>query len=365
MFMRFTVLFCVTVFFIMVCYANPEEQPCIRRIQDLRIDTNQHETIYIQVLDLRGNELDNVTIYKSLNAGKSWLNISSTDHWVGDIVVNPKDSQIIYFGNTAFKSYFGNKSTDNGRNWSKIDVAPRLIHPQDTAIMYATSPLGLRKSIDGGTGWIDLKGDWAGCREIVLAHQNPNILYAHCWGGSSDGIFKSSNAGASWSIVLPVTSVWNLAIDPNNSEIVYAGTRFHGVYRSMDGGKKWDTVNRGLPKGMPDMPWDYETRKLHFSKMSAYESIRRLVIDPIRSSILYIGTPSGVFKSIDRGANWRGINKGLPDRFSVSALAIDPKNSDILYIGTWSRGVFKSIDGGENWVPASEGIACGQPINIW
>ena len=357
MFMRFTVLFCVTVFFIMVCYANPEEQPCIREIFSIRIDSNQHETIYSLVHDSIN---DSAVVYKSLDAGEIWRSISSVGGWVGNIVINPKDSQIIY--------HSGGKSINGGNTWDRIQLGPTIIHPQDTAIMYAVVAShngGIRKSIDGGYTWTDLKGNWKRCRAITLALRNPNILYAYCEGGASPGIFKSTNAGVDWNIVLPATGIWNLAVDPNNSEIVYAGTRFHGVYRSIDGGKKWNPANHGLPKGLSAYPpLDAETQDIIKSGVSTYESISRLVIDPIRSNILYVGTDSGVFKSIDRGANWLVINKGLP-KSSVSTLAISPKNSNIIYAGTRSAGIFKSIDGGENWVPASEGIACGQPINIW
>ena len=49
-----------------------------------------------------------------------------------------------------------------------------------------------------------------------------------------------------------------------------------------------------------------------------------LVIDPVNPGTVYAGTANGVFKSTDGGANWTGVNPGLPASTSVFALAIEP-----------------------------------------
>ena len=375
MFARFIALFYLAVLFVTVYYTRAEEQQCIRLIRDIKIDPNQDETIYSLVYDADNRPAmhERHVIYKSLDAGAGWREISSLRPLYREFVIAPNDSQTIYLWQNFASGHMGLKSTDSGETWNEIEVAPSIINPHDTAIMYATVPGGIRKSTDGGATWTDLKGDWERCRQVVLAPRNPQILYAYCEGGTSNGILKSINAGADWDMVLPVMSVWNLTVDPDNSEIVYAGTRYRGVYRSIDGGKQWHSANfdHGLPKGEYGIfsairPWtDFrpeERQDIEKNGGTITQPVIHLAIDPIHPNILYAGTISGVFKSVDSGASWRAINEGLPGNNPVNTLVINPKDSNIIYAGTEFRGIFKSIDGGENWVSANNGIACGPPL---
>ena len=361
MFIRFSAFFCMAFFLIVLCYAESEEQPCVRWIWEVKIDPNQSETIYSNVYDMTINK--NV-IYKSLDAGANWHNISSVNLALHDLLIDPKDSRKIYASINDAHNYGGNKSTDGGITWNYVTTTPNIINPHNSEIMYSIGGGGIRKSTNGGVSWADLKGDWKSCSAVALAFQNPQILYTYCQGGSSPGIFKSTNAGIDWEIVLPIPGIWKLAIDPKNPEIVYAGTRYQGVYRSVDGGKNWKTVKDGLPRGYGPflsgaVPWTMTK-----DEEPVNEPIVCMVIDPMHSNILYVGTSAGVFKSIDSGANWRGINKGLPAS-SVLTLALNPKDPNIIYTGTEFSGVFKSIDGGETWTPASNGIACGPKVLVW
>ena len=72
--------------------------------------------------------------------------------------------------------------------------------------------------------------------------------------------------------------------------------------------------------------------------------------DPHNPTILYAGTErSGVFKSIDAGANWTAASQGLANS-RITALELDPKTPTTLYAGS-ENGLFKSIDGGQLWQP--------------
>lgn len=82
--------------------------------------------------------------------------------------------------------------------------------------------------------------------------------------------------------------------------------------------------------------------------------INTVVVDPTRSSTIYVGNLNGVFKSIDGGVHWLPSSTGLTN-LAVEAIAIDPKNSRTLYIGT-ADGVFKSVDGGGQWQASSSGL---------
>lgn len=126
-----------------------------------------------------------------------------------------------------------------------------------------------------------------------------------------------------------------LAIDPQNPQILYAGTFGGGVFKSIDGGGHWQPVNNGLlDEGPPD--------------------IQTLVIDPQNPQILYTGkshvlSPPGLFKSTNGGTSWQPSGAGLPDNGDVYDLVIDPQTPQTLYALTCCYGIYKSTNGGNNW----------------
>jgi hypothetical protein len=147
------------------------------------------------------------------------------------------------------------------------------------------------------------------------------------------------NSGNSWNKIFNPTTVARLAIDPQNSNNLYAGTWGDGVYRSIDGGGKWTKISTGLAD-----PW-----------------ISELVIDSQTPSTLYAGTQGGMYKSTNNGEQWTKINTGLAE-LRVDALVIDSHDPSILYLGAGAEGswydgyVYISTDGGENWRKVSTGL---------
>lgn len=78
-----------------ICYAESEEKPCTRTIDDIKIDPNQPETIYGNVYDMTINKY---IIYKSLDAGANWHSISLNPVY-RNLLIDPKDSRKIYLVN--------------------------------------------------------------------------------------------------------------------------------------------------------------------------------------------------------------------------------------------------------------------------
>lgn len=137
--------------------------------------------------------------------------------------------------------------------------------------------------------------------------------------GSSEGIFKSKDAGASWFAInngLFWPYVLILAIDPKNSQILYAGTSNKCVFKSTNGGTSWA---------------DYGMHGIYFN---------HLTIDPIFPDILYAATNGvGIYKTNDGGVHWTAINVGLTsDNFYL--VTIDPHTPSTLYAGSWDGVVF-------------------------
>jgi hypothetical protein len=132
-------------------------------------------------------------------------------------------------------------------------------------------------------------------------------------------VYKSTDAGESWNEVGSLSvEVLSLAIDPKNTNVIYACTDGNGVFKSIDGGNNWSK------KGLSNI------------------RVSTIAIDPSNTSIAYLGTPDGqgVFKTIDAGESWLNIGLG---NLSVRSLAIDPKNTSIVYACRPSAGIFKLI----------------------
>lgn len=136
----------------------------------------------------------------------------------------------------------------------------------------------------------------------------------------------------------------NLAADPQNEDIMYAGFSHGGIFKTIDGGSNWEPI------------FDDQ----------AFLSIGHIAIDPNDSETIYAGTGDvnipggffigdGVYKSTDSGETWENI--GLQNHGIIAKIEIDPTNSQIIYVAAMGhpsvqgndRGLYKSVDGGETW----------------
>jgi photosystem II stability/assembly factor-like uncharacterized protein len=127
-----------------------------------------------------------------------------------------------------------------------------------------------------------------------------------------------------------------LAIDPQNTNTMYAGTYF-GIFKTIDGAATWMSASAGLPANSP--------------------FITGLAIDPQNTSTMYAwgGNFPGLVQSVDGAASWHAVS--LPDRFGVSDVAIAPDSttyvSGTVYGANYGpplySTIFKSRDGAASW----------------
>ncbi|GAB4135000.1 MAG: hypothetical protein Fur0041_08770 [Bacteroidia bacterium] len=214
------------------------------------------------------------------------------------------------------------------------------VSPQNPLLMFACAPAGgLWKSTDGGSTWNCLTDflPVIGCSDVAIDPTNDNILYLATGdndGGDtqSNGVFKSTDGGLSWNptgLVFSINQsrkIARLLIDPNNPQILYAGTST-GVFKTFDGGANWYSVSSFSVKDMEFKPGDPNT-------------------------IYACGTK--FYKTTNAGSTWNQITSGLPQPANVARLAIGvtPNDPSYVYIlagqaGTNGfEGVYRSTDSG-------------------
>ncbi len=267
--------------------------------------------------------------WKEMSSGFSSLRIYR-------LAIDPNNTETIYAqsGSYPFSSRLF-KTVNGGKTWKEINSAPTsdvcLVHdPKDSGIVFLGGYGKIWKSPDGGSNWKQFEVDMgvSSIGALAIDPQNTQTLYAG--GEYGGGVFKSTDGGASWNLAsagLRAVVIDALAIDPQTSQILYAGTSLEGVFKSVNGGKTWKAINSLLRT-----------------------SISGLAIDPQNPRIVYAGEKyyeGGVYKSTDRGETWNRVYSSQDS--GVTCLAIDPQDTQTLYAGDSGAGMFKSNNRGKTW----------------
>ncbi|QOL27184.1 glycosyl hydrolase [Thalassotalea sp. LPB0316] len=200
---------------------------------------------------------------------------------------------------------------------------------------------------------------------------NPNNYSEYYVATSSGGLWKTTNAGTTWSPIFDSQASYSLGdvtLDPNNANVVWVGTGENnsqrsvaygdGIYKSVDGGKSWQ--NMGLKNS---------------------EHISEILVDPRNSDVVYAasqgplwskGGDRGLFKTTDGGQTWQNV-LNISEHTGVSDIAFDPQNPDVIYATSYQRrrhvwtlinggpesAIHKSTDGGKTWQKITNGLPSG------
>jgi photosystem II stability/assembly factor-like uncharacterized protein len=181
-------------------------------------------------------------------------------------------------------------------------------------------------------GWVPIGPPGGEVTHLLIHPRNPQILWA---GTPFYGIYKSVDGGASWSPVnqgLVRRDVQALAVAPGNPQVLYAVTGGR-VYRSGNGGRTWTVV---LPCGGDPPPC---------CGCIAFARVLEMVVDPQDPQTVFAVTHRGVVKSVDGGVRWRNVRVGDS---SIYTLVFEPGNPKVLYALGDGR-LFRSRNGGASW----------------
>ncbi|MES3032872.1 MAG: glycosyl hydrolase [Gemmatimonadota bacterium] len=254
------------------------------------------------------------------------------------------------------------------------DIAVNESNPYEFYAAAATG--GLWKTSDNGVTW---KAVWENqsvnsIGAVTVDQRNPRTVWlgsgeatnrqSSGWG---DGVYKSTDGGATWTNMgLRTTArIARIVVDPSNSDVVYVAAPGHlwgpnkerGLFKSTDGGRTWALIlSRNEDTGAVDVAVDPSDSRIVYAALYQHR----------RTPFGFVGggAGSGLYKSTDAGATWTPMTKGLPSgtigRTSISIYAKDPRvvyasveqgqryTSSISYAKRLG-GVYRSEDKGETW----------------
>ena len=183
---------------------------------------------------------------------------------------------------------------------------------------------GLIRSTDGGQSWesvakvLEPPVDF---HAMTVSKSDPNVIIGFDSGGR--GLFKTVDSGKTWETLQYPDYISALAISPNDSQMVFAGTG-KGIFQSNDGAKSW-------------------------IQLDEYKGITILAMSFDENGVLYASNQFGLSRSSDLGETWEKINK--PD-LTITSIAVDSQNKIIYIAGYSSQGfqeVYRSLDDGVSW----------------
>jgi photosystem II stability/assembly factor-like uncharacterized protein len=229
-------------------------------------------------------------------------------NWQAPFLVSPHDPNTIYFaGNVVFKT------EDEGMNWEVI--SPDLTHNREDKMTVA------------GTPWMP---EYFGQEIFSTIHRLEESPHEEgvLWAGSDDGrLWLTLDAGGDWNEVTPpglpeFAAIYEIEVSPHDKATAYVAiTRYRKadndyspyLLRTEDYGRTWTRIDRTFPQG---------------------EITRTIREDTEREGLLFVGTETGVFVSIDDGGEWRRLNLNMP---ALPVHDLEVKNGDLV-AATHGRG---------------------------
>ncbi len=277
-------------------------------------------------------------VYRSNDAGRTWTHLGLRDgQQIPRIAIDPRNPDRIFvavlghpYGANAERGIY--RSTDGGRSFEKVlykdentGGADVVLSPGDPNTVYAVlwearqgpwenaawagGNSGLFKSIDGGTTWTQLAGGLPTAAEglgrigLGISPSDPRRIYLTATAGAKSGIYRSDDAGATWTRTASDNRYYgrgddfaSITVDPKNADILY--TMNVVAWRSTDGGRTWSAY-RGAPGG---------------------DDYQRMWINPDNPDVKLLVSDQGAVITVNDGQSWSSwYNQGTAQFYHVSA----------------------------------------------
>ncbi len=177
---------------------------------------------------------------------------------------------------------------------------------------------------------------------IKVDPASATTFYASSPGGQ---LWKSTNSGGSWTVIsdgIPAAGVTDMAIDPTNSNILYAltgdaeGAIYHpysrGLYKSINGGATWSTTGLNYTSGS--------------------NRLATIIIHPTSTNIILVGGSTGIWRSTNSGASFTQVNTT-----NIRELVFNPTSPNTVFAASrTAAALLRSYDGGITWTQMITGL---------
>ena len=319
--------------------ATTSWNPGVGRITGIAIDQNNSDHMIVGA--------NTGGVWKTIDGGENWMPLGDyfSNLRVYSVTIHPTNSDHYFFGSTNGLIYH---SLDAGATWNLLgdmgssSVNKILIHPTDPSIIFATSQNGgIRKSSDGGLNWVAAVTDSQGY-DIEFKPNNPNVVYA-----TGTNFHVSYNGGESFSTNVTFESAPKMiGVSPSDENVIYvleaSGGSFGGIYKSVNAGFTFSEL-------------DHEGRNYFGYDTAGFDSGGQaprdmdIAVNPEDANEVHI---AGVltWKSTDGGENFYCTSDWVPGNAENANIGYCHADVDLLlfngttlFAGT-DGGIFKAED---------------------
>jgi photosystem II stability/assembly factor-like uncharacterized protein len=287
---------------------------------------------------------------------------------------SPTDPNRIYASQTS--SWFGQviqRSDDGGKSWNTPDGSPvptpgEFPKGESNKFAYDDSaesgkPLTTHQWYDGSPRPWEFKRVW----HLEPSLSDPDTVYA---GVEDAALFRSTDGGKSWHELPGLRGhgtgpdwqpgaggmcLHTILIDPSNPKRIFIAISAAGAFRTDDGGKSWQPINRGL-------------HSLYIPNPTAEvgHCVHRIAMHPSRPNVLFMQKHWDVMRTDDAGESWREVSGNLPTDFGfvidvhaheAQTIYVVPIKSDSEHFPLDGKlRVYRSRTGGNEWEPLTKGL---------
>jgi len=320
--------------------------------------------------------VNNGGVWKTTDFGRTWLPVFDEQPTgsIGDIAVAPSNPDVIYAGSgeglqrpdlSVGDGIY--KSTDAGKTWVNTglkdaqQIGGIAIEPNDENKVfvaalghpYGPNPeRGIYRTVNGGKTWekVLYKDENTGAIQVTIDPKNPDIVYADLWAGRQgpwengewqgpeSGLFKSTDGGTTWTKLtkgLPAIADGlgriGFCVSASNPKRLYAcvdATKGGGLYRSDDGGESWT---------------EQSTDPRLWGRGNDFAECK---VDPQNPDAVYIANVV-TWKSTDAGKSWKAV-RGAPGGDDYHRLWINPEHPEIILLVS-DQGAEITVNGGQTY----------------